>query len=50
MCVRGVRSEPVPQPADPIRQTLAPTSLPPHGQRTGHRAALLRQVSRKNPD
>lgn len=39
---RGVLSDAVPEPTDPIRQAAAQAAVAAHRQLTGHRAALLR--------
>ena len=41
MCPRGVLPQPVPQPADEVREAAAETALPPDGVIVGHRAAVL---------
>ncbi|XP_042643716.1 COUP transcription factor 1 isoform X2 [Tyto alba] len=40
----GVRAEPVPQPAQPLREAAAAAALPAHRLLLGHRAALLRPL------
>ncbi|XP_044302802.1 COUP transcription factor 1 isoform X1 [Varanus komodoensis] len=40
----GVRAEPVPQPAQPLRQAAAAAALAAHRLVLGHRAALLRPL------
>ena len=41
MRARGVLPEPLPQPADEVREAAAETALPPDGVIVGHRAAVL---------
>ncbi|XP_025899861.1 COUP transcription factor 1 isoform X1 [Nothoprocta perdicaria] len=43
---RGVRAEPVPEPAEPLRQTAAAAALAAHRLLLRHRAALLRPLGR----
>lgn len=42
----GVRTEPVPQPTQPLRQAAAAAALPAHRFLLRHRAALLRPLGR----
>ncbi|KAM6187429.1 COUP transcription factor 1 isoform 2-T2 [Sarcoramphus papa] len=42
----GVRAEPVPQPAQPLREAAAAAALPAHRLLFRHRAALLRPLGR----
>ena len=44
MCPGGVRAQPVPWPAQPLRQAAASAALPAHRLLSRHRAALLRSA------
>lgn len=44
----GVRKEPVPQPAEPLRTSPPPPALPAHRLLPGHRAAVLRSPGGKD--
>ena len=48
MRVGGVLQDPVPEPADQVRQAAPPPPLPPHRLRLRHRAALLRPPRRQD--
>ena len=48
MRVGGVLQDPVPQPADQVRQAAPPPPLPPHSLCLRHRAALLRPTRRQD--
>lgn len=49
MCFRGVREEPVPQPAKQVWETAAAPAVAPHRLLLRHRAALLRPSGGQNP-
>lgn len=44
----GVRKEPVPQPAKPLRASPSPPALPAHRLLSGHRAAVFRPPGRQD--
>lgn len=45
VCSRRVLPEPVPQPANKVRETPPPTAFATHRQLSSHRTALLRKIS-----
>lgn len=47
---RGVLQDPIPEPADEIRQAVAEAALPEDGLVPGDRAAVLRAPGRENAD
>lgn len=49
MCFRGVREEPVPQPAKQVWEAAAALAFAPHRLFLCHRAALLRPSGGQNP-
>lgn len=42
----GIREEPVPEPAQPLREAPAAAALPAHRFVVGNRAAVLRPLGR----
>lgn len=48
VCFRGVREEPVPQPAQQVWEAAAPLAVPPHRLFFCHRAAFLRATGGEN--
>lgn len=49
VCFRGVREEPVPQPAKQVWEAAAALAFAPHRLFLGHRAALLCPSGGQNP-
>ena len=50
MRARGVLPEPLPKPADEVREAAAETALPPDGVIGSHRAAVLCAPRGQDPD
>lgn len=48
MCIGGVRSQPVPEPAHTIWQASTASTLTEDRQRPSHRATLFRSAGRKD--
>lgn len=49
MCFRGVREEPVSQPAEQVWEAASPLAFAPHRLIFCHRAAFLRPLGGQNP-
>lgn len=48
MCFRRVLPKSIPQPTNKVRKTFAETAIAPNSELSGHRATVLRQISRED--